>query len=75
MALHQGSALSPFLFAVVIDRLTDEVRQESLWTTLFADDSVICSENREQVYESLERLRYTLERRGIKVMRSKTEYM
>ncbi|KAI5102400.1 hypothetical protein C0J45_7752 [Silurus meridionalis] len=28
--LHEGSALSPFLFAMVMDRLTDEVRQESL---------------------------------------------
>ena len=26
--LHQGSALSPFLFAVIMDRLTDEVRRE-----------------------------------------------
>lgn len=24
--LHQGSALSPFLFAVVMDRLTEEIR-------------------------------------------------
>ena len=29
VGLHQGSALSPFLFAMVMDRLTDEVRQES----------------------------------------------
>ena len=36
--LHQGSALSPFLFAMVMDRLTDEVRQESPWTMMFADD-------------------------------------
>ena len=27
---HQGSALSPFLFTMVMDRLTNEVRQESL---------------------------------------------
>ena len=27
--LHQGSALSPFLFAMVTDRLTDEIRQDS----------------------------------------------
>lgn len=27
--LHQGSALSPFLFLVVMDRLTDMIRQES----------------------------------------------
>ena len=26
VGLHQGSALSPFLFAVIMDRLTDEVR-------------------------------------------------
>lgn len=26
---HQGSARSPFLFAAVMDRLTDEIRQES----------------------------------------------
>ena len=27
VGLHQGSALSPFLFAVIMDRLTDEVRE------------------------------------------------
>ncbi|KAI5106544.1 inositol monophosphatase 2 [Silurus meridionalis] len=42
--LHQGSALSPFLFAVVMDRLMDKVRQESPWTMMFADDIVICGE-------------------------------
>ena len=36
-------ALSPFLFAMVMDRLTDEVRQESPWNMMFADDIVICS--------------------------------
>ena len=28
VGLHQGSALSPFLFAVIIDKLTNEVRRE-----------------------------------------------
>ena len=54
---HQGSALSPFLFAMVIDRLSDEVSQACLWMMIFADDIVICSENREQVEENLERWR------------------
>ncbi|KAI5105879.1 hypothetical protein C0J45_3576 [Silurus meridionalis] len=60
---------------VVMDRLTDEVRQESPWTMMFADDIVICGESREQVEKSLERWRYALERRGMKLSRSKTEYM
>ncbi|KAK3551683.1 hypothetical protein QTP70_022116, partial [Hemibagrus guttatus] len=44
VGLHQGSALSPFLFAIVMDQLSEEVRQESPWTMMFADDIVICSE-------------------------------
>ncbi|XP_065642625.1 uncharacterized protein LOC136074248 [Hydra vulgaris] len=75
VGLLQGSSLSPFLFAIVMDRLTDEVRQESPWTMMFADDIVICSESREQVEVNLERWRYALESRGMKVSRSKTEYM
>ena len=42
---------------------------------MFADDAVICSESREQFEESLERWRYILERRGMKVSGSKREYM
>ena len=75
VGLHQGSALSPFLFAVIMDRLTDEVRREPPWTMLFADDIVICEETRKAVERRLESWKYALERRGMKVSRSKTEYL
>lgn len=51
MGLHGGSALR-----AVMDNMTDEVRQESPGTIMFADDTVICSQSREQV-ETLERWR------------------
>ncbi|KAK3537499.1 hypothetical protein QTP70_012129 [Hemibagrus guttatus] len=60
---------------MVMDQLSEEVRQESPWTMMFADDIVICSESREQVEENLERWKFALERRGMKVSCSKTEYM
>ena len=74
VGLHQGSALSPFLFAVIMDRLTDEVRREPPWTMLFVDDIVICEETRKEVERRLKSWKYALERRRIKVSRSKTEY-
>ena len=58
-----------------MDRLTDEVRREPPWTILFADDIVICEETREEMEQRLECWRYALERRGMKVSRSKTEYL
>lgn len=70
--LHQGSSLSPFLFAMVMDRLTDEVRQESSWSMMDADDIEIC---REKVEEKLEGWRFALERRGMKDCCSKMEYI
>ena len=73
VGLHQESTLSPFLFAVIIDRLTDEVRREPPWTMLFADEIVICEETREEVERKLECWRYALERRGMKASRSNAE--
>ena len=49
VGLHQRSTLSLFLFAVIMDRLMDEVRREPLWTMLFADNIVTCKETREEV--------------------------
>ena len=70
---HQGSALSPFLFTVIMDRLTDEVKREPPWTMLLADDIVICEKTRKEVERRLESWRYALEKRGMKVSRSRLE--
>ena len=44
--LHQGSALSPFLFAIVMDELTRAIQDEISWCMLFVDDIVLVDEMR-----------------------------
>ena len=60
---------------MIMDRLTNKVRREPPWTMLFADDIVICKETKEEVEQRLESWRYALERKRMKVSRSKTEYL
>ncbi|XP_063615413.1 uncharacterized protein LOC134788453 [Penaeus indicus] len=73
--LHQGSALSPFLFAIIIDCLTQEVQREAPWDMLFADDVVVCGNKRDEIEERLELWWGAMEDRGMKVSRQKTEYL
>ena len=73
--MHQGSALIPFLFAVIMDRQKDEVRKELPCTMLYTDDVVIREETRKEVERRLECCRYVLKRRGMKVSWSKTKYL
>lgn len=75
IGLHQGSALSPFLFAAVLDEITFAIQDEVPWCMLFADDIVLVGETREGVNKKLELWRRELESKGFKLSRSKTEYM
>ncbi|VFQ66544.1 unnamed protein product [Cuscuta campestris] len=75
MGLHQGSALSPFLFALVMDVLTKGVQRGVPWCMLFADDIVLIDDTREGLNHKLERWRLALETKGFRISRNKTEYM
>ena len=55
------------MFAMLMNRLTDEIRQESPWNAMFADDIVMCGETMVEVEASLDRWRDALERRGTKI--------
>ena len=41
IGLHQGSALSPFLFIMLVDTIYQDVRTELPWELLYADDLAI----------------------------------
>jgi len=73
--LYQGSALSPFLFAIVLDELTKEIQDEVPWCMMFADDIVLIDETSVGLSGKLEKWRHTLESKGFRLSRSKTEYL
>ena len=75
IGLHQGAALIPFLFDIIIDRLTENIRKDTPWDMLFADDIVLSRQNYRELEEDLEIWRNALERRGLKVSQSKNEYL
>ncbi|XP_064117889.1 uncharacterized protein LOC135223354 [Macrobrachium nipponense] len=74
VGLHQSSALDPCMFDIVMDVKTSEVREEVPWRTMFADDIVVTDLTREGVQLKLGRWR-ELESRGLKISRTKKEYM
>ena len=75
IGLHQGSAFSPYIFALVMDVVTRDIQGEIPWCMLFADDMVLIDESMIGVDRKLELWRQTLESKGFRLSRTKTEYM
>ncbi|RZB84080.1 LINE-1 reverse transcriptase-like [Glycine soja] len=75
IGLHQGSTLSPYLFTLILDVLTEQIQEIAPRCMLFADDIVFLGESREELNERLETWRRALETHGFRLSRSKSEYM
>jgi hypothetical protein len=74
IGLHQGSALSPYLFALVMNEVTRDIQGDIPWCMLFADDVVLVDDSRAGVNRMLELWRHTLESKRFRLSRTKTEY-
>jgi hypothetical protein len=46
IGLHQRSALSPYLFALVMDEVTRDIQGGIPWCMLFVDDVILVDESR-----------------------------
>jgi hypothetical protein len=54
VGLHQGSALSPYLFTLVMDEVTSDIQDGVPWCMLFTDDVILVDESRTGVDQKLE---------------------
>ena len=71
VGLRQGSALSPYLFLLLMDVLTQDVRKDVPGLMMFADDIVLCGDDETDMTEYLETWRKALEERGMRISRPK----
>ncbi|KAL6536568.1 hypothetical protein OROGR_013140 [Orobanche gracilis] len=68
--MYEGASTS-----VLMDELTRGIQNDVPWCMMFADDIVLIDETKVGVQQKLELWRDTLEARGFRLSRSKTEYM
>ena len=75
VGVHQGSALSPLLFNLVMEEATKECHRGVPWDLLYADDMIITGESKEEVEEQFHHWKAALERRGLKINIGKTKIL
>ena len=73
--MHQGSALSPLLFVIVIEALSREFRVSLPWDLLYADDLVVIAETEDDLITRLNEWKDNVENRGMRVNMIKTKLL
>jgi ABC-type transport system involved in multi-copper enzyme maturation permease subunit len=51
--LHQGSALSPYLFALMMDEVTKDIQNSISWCMFFTDDVILVDESMTELIRNL----------------------
>jgi hypothetical protein len=75
VGVHQGSVLSPFLFAIVMDVVCGDIMEGLLFEILHADDLVLMADSMAELQLKFDRWKSVIERKGLKVNMGKTKVM
>jgi len=75
VGMHQGSALSPLLFVMVMEALSREFRVALPWELLYADDMVVIAETEDDLIKRLSEWKDNMENRGMRVNMNITKVM
>ena len=73
VGIHRGSVLSPFIFAVVVDVVTEFAREGALSELLYADDLVLISETIKGLMNTFLNWKEAFDSKGLKVILWKTK--
>ena len=73
--LHQGSVLSPLLFAIVMEVMKRDTRRGLPWEILYADDLVLMAMNKKELIKKIQDWSGRLEEKGLKMNTGKTKIM
>jgi len=74
-SMHQGTALSPLLFVIIMEALSREFRAALPWELLYADDLVVIVETEDDLIKRLNEWKDNVENRGMRVNMNKTKVM
>ncbi len=72
VGVHQGSVLSPLLFIIVLQAITEEFKTGCPWELLYADDLVLIAETDKELERKFQLWKQNLVSRGLKVNLAKS---
>ena len=75
VGVHQGSVLSPLLFAIAVNIISENAREGLMNEILYANDLVLMSESMENLKEKTLKWQEAFESKGPKVNLKKTKVM
>ncbi|VDL82321.1 unnamed protein product [Nippostrongylus brasiliensis] len=65
--VHQGSALSPFLFILTLDGMVSHLVKDPLKTILYADDIALIADSREELQGRVQEWQKALAKNGLRL--------
>ena len=75
VGVHQGSVLSPLLYTMVIDEVTENARKGWMKQILYADNLVLMGETMEELRENFDEWRKVFESKEMRVGLGKMKLM
>ena len=75
VGVHQGFVLSPLVFAIAVDVISENAREGLMYEILYADDLVLMSESMQNLKKKFSKWKEAFKSKGLKVNLKKTKVM